>query len=178
MSTDTNEVPRHSFMMRFTIWFSSSRVGQKIYVHLIPPIDRWLMRLSKGKYSISPQGDSEGIGGLALASTVGAKSGKMRHTPLGFANDGDTIVVLASNAARSYHPAWYFNLRKNPNVTITVPGRAPRKYIAAEVPPGPERDRLWNVLLVMNPGFAQYVERAQGRVMPVIHCKPMEAPAG
>lgn len=159
--------------MRFTIWFSSTRLGQLVYVRLVPPLESRLMLWSKGKLSLSPHGDPAGVGGLALLSTIGAKTGKLRHTPLGFARDGDAVVLLASNAARTKHPAWYFNLKKNPKVTITIAGGGQGQYWAEDVPVGAERDRLWRVMCNMNPGFEKYPARTGGRLIPVIHCKPM-----
>ena len=85
--------------------------------------------------SISPHGDPHGVGGLALLSTVGAKTGKLRAYALGFARDGDCVVILASNAARSRHPAWYFNLKKAPRVMITIAEGGQGYYWAEEVPP-------------------------------------------
>jgi deazaflavin-dependent oxidoreductase (nitroreductase family) len=175
MTTAANSPPRYGPIMKATIWFTSTRAGQLIYVRIVPWFDRHLMLWSKGKVSISPHGDPQGVGGLALLSTVGAKTGKLRHTPLGFARDGDCVVILASNAARSRHPAWYFNLKKTPRVMITIAEGEQGYYWAEEVPPGPERERLWRVLCTMNPGFERYPERTAGRVMPVIHCRPLRA---
>ena len=173
MTPDTGTRSEQGLFLRITIWFSSTRVGQLIYVRVIPPIDRWLMLRSHGRWSLSPKGAPEGIGGLALLTTVGAKSGKPRHTPLGFARDGDLIVLVASNAARARPPAWYFNLKSNPAVTIT-PARCRRgSYHAAEIPAGPERDRLWKLACAMNPGFERYPPRTGGRLIPVIHCTPV-----
>ena len=126
----------------------------------------------RDRWSLSPKGEPTRVGGLALLTTIGAKSGKQRHTPLGFAWDGDSIVVLASNGASAHHPAWYFNLKKNPRVTITTSGGNRGDYVATEIPPGDERERLWKVLCRMNPGFDQYVPRTQ-RIMPVILCRPV-----
>jgi len=159
--------------MRATIWFTSTRIGQLVYVRVVPWFDRHLMLWSKGRFSLSPHGDPQGVGGLALLTTVGARTGKLRHTPLGFARDGDCLVVLASNAARSTHPAWYGNLKKTPRVTITIAGGGQAPYWTEEVTPGAERDRLWRVLCTMNPGFERYPERTGGRIMPVIHCRPI-----
>jgi len=161
-------------VMKFTIWLTSTWLGQRIYVRVIPPVDRYLMLWSKGRISLSPKGDPARAGGLALLSTVGARSGKARHTPLGFAWDGANVVVLASNAARSFHPAWYWNIRKTPEVTITIAGGGQAQYHAKEIEPGPERDRLWNLLCIVNPGFEEYTPRTGGRLMPVIHCVPVD----
>lgn len=162
-------------VMRATIWFTSTRAGQLFYVRVVPPIDRRLMLWSKGKRSLSPGTQPNGLGGLALLTTTGSKTGKARHTPLGFAWEGENMVILASNAARSYHPNWYYNLKKTPEVTITVRGGGQGRYVATEIEPGPERDRLWKVACTMNPGFEQYPPRTGGRIIPVIHCIPVES---
>jgi deazaflavin-dependent oxidoreductase (nitroreductase family) len=169
-----NGTPDYGPIMRFTIWFTSTRLGQLIYVRLVPAIDARIMLWSKGKLSFSPKGDPGGAGGLALLSTVGAKTGKIRHTPLGFAWDGDSVVILASNAARSKHPGWYFNLKKTPKVVIRIAGGGQGDYWAEEVAEGAERERLWRLLCKMNPGFEKYPARTQGRVMPVIHCRSIK----
>lgn len=162
-----------SWILRFTIWFTSTRAGQLFYVRAVPPIDRRLMLWSGGRWSFSPPGDPEGLGGLALLTTTGARTGRERHVPLGFAWDGDAIVILASNAARSYNPPWYFNLKKHPEVTILPRNGRPRRYRAAEIPAGPERERLWKIACAMNPGFERYPARTGGRLIPVIHCTPI-----
>ena len=140
--TTTAKNPQRGPIMRATIWFTSTRAGQLIYVRVVPWFDRHLMWWSKGKLSLSPHGDPRGVGGLALLTTVGARTGRLRHTPLGFAPDGDCLVMLASNAARSWHPAWYGNLKKTPRVLVTIAGGGQAWYRAEEVTPGPERERL------------------------------------
>ena len=166
--------PTFGPLIRLTIWFSSTWLGQRIYVRLVPPVDRYRMLWSKGMYSVSPHNDPNGVGGLALLTTLGARSGKIRHTPLGFARDKENLVILASNAARTRHPAWYWNIKKNPEVTVTIAGGGQGRYRADVVEPGPERDRLWSVLCTMIPGFEEYPARTGGRVMPVILCTPIE----
>ena len=174
MTSEPEAAAKRGLILRLTIWFTSTWLGQRIYVRIVPPIDRWLMLRSNGRRSLSPPGKPDTLGGLALLTTIGAKTGKTRHTPLGFAHDGDSIVILASNAARSYHPTWYYNLKKNPEVTLLQSGGRRGRYRAEEVPPGPERERLWKVACAMNPGFEQYPSRTGGRLIPVIHCKPIQ----
>ena len=104
-------------------------------------------------------------------TTTGAKSGKQRHTPLGYARDGEAIVIIASNAAHERNPSWYFNLKANPEVMLTLRGGHQGDYHAREVPQGDERERLWAVACEMYPGFADYQTRAD-RLIPLIHCTP------
>jgi hypothetical protein len=125
MSTgdDTTKVPSASpsFFLGIVQKITMTRVGSWIYGRVVPPIDRVLMVKTKGKRSLSP-GDTGGTGGLALLTTTGAKSGKPRHTPLGYARDGDSIVIIASNAAHERNPSWYYNLKANPEVMLTLRG--------------------------------------------------------
>jgi deazaflavin-dependent oxidoreductase (nitroreductase family) len=175
MSTgdDATNVPSASptFFLRIVQKITMTRAGSWIYGRVVPPIDRVLMVKTKGKRSLSP-GDTGGTGGLALLTTTGAKSGKPRHTPLGYARDGDSIVIIASNAAHEHNPSWYYNLKANPEVMLTLRGGHHGEYRAEEVTQGEERQRLWEVACEMYPGFADYQTRAD-RLIPLIHCTPL-----
>ena len=57
---------------------------------------------------------------LALLTTTGARSGQPHTTPLGYGLDGDRLIVIASNNAAERHPAWYFNIRAHPEVTVEL----------------------------------------------------------
>ena len=77
---------------------------------------------------------------LLLLTTIGARSGLARTTPLGYGMDGDRIVVVAANAGAPAHPDWYHNLRAHPLVTIEL--GAERFQARADVAEGAERARL------------------------------------
>ena len=121
MSTGDDTAQSPSFFLGIVQKITMTRTGSWIYGRVVPPIDRVLMVKTKGKMSLSP-GDTGGTGGLALLTTTGAKSGKQRHTPLGYARDGEAIVIIASNAAHERNPSWYFNLKANPEVMLTLRG--------------------------------------------------------
>src|SRR2546423_15426987 len=57
---------------------------------------------------------------LLLLTTVGAKSGQSRITPLVYTTDGDRMVIVASKAGAPTNPDWYHNLVANPTVTVEV----------------------------------------------------------
>jgi deazaflavin-dependent oxidoreductase (nitroreductase family) len=57
---------------------------------------------------------------ILLLTTVGAKSGLERTTPLGYGRDGGRFVVVAANAGAPRHPDWYLNLVAHPDVTVEV----------------------------------------------------------
>ena len=102
---------------------------------------------------------------LLLLTTIGAKSGQSRTTPLAYTADGDRLLVIASKGGAPTHPDWYHNLVANPEVTVeleteTFPARA-------TVPDGEERDRLFDQMAAQMPGFADY-QRNTTRRIPVV----------
>lgn len=106
-------------------------------------------------------GDYEGKP-LALIITKGAKSGKDRVSPVSYINDGDRIVISATNAGLDYHPQWYKNLQADPNLTVEV--LADRyEGVAIEVD-GEERDRLWAGLVASNRLLGRYESKTTRRI--------------
>ena len=102
---------------------------------------------------------------MVLITTKGAKSGQMRTTPLVYSKDGDRVVIIASMGGAPKHPAWFLNLKANPEVTVEV---GTEKYQArAVVPQGAERDRLFNAQAALMPNFAEYQTKTT-RVIPAV----------
>jgi deazaflavin-dependent oxidoreductase (nitroreductase family) len=102
---------------------------------------------------------------MVLLTTIGAKSGTQRTTPLVYLPDGDRVVVFASMAGAPTNPAWYHNLVANPSVIIEVGDQ--RSGATATVLTGEERDRLYAEQASRMPAFAEYQAKA-GRVIPVV----------
>ncbi|MEO8457041.1 MAG: nitroreductase family deazaflavin-dependent oxidoreductase [Chloroflexota bacterium] len=106
---------------------------------------------------------------MVLLHTKGAKSGKERVNPLMFLPEGDRVIIFASKGGAPAHPDWFRNLKANPDVEAEV---GTEKFAAkAEEITGPERDKLFAEQAKRYPQFAEYVEKAQGRVIPVIALK-------
>jgi deazaflavin-dependent oxidoreductase (nitroreductase family) len=102
---------------------------------------------------------------LLLLTTVGARSGQSRTTPLVYTRDGERYVVIASKGGAPTNPAWYHNLRARPTVTIEV---GEERFDAdASVAEGAERRRLYDQQAALMPGFADY-ERRTDRTIPVV----------
>ncbi|MFI9405091.1 nitroreductase family deazaflavin-dependent oxidoreductase [Nocardia sp. NPDC052316] len=102
---------------------------------------------------------------MVLITTTGAKSGRRITNPLVYLPDGDRIVLIASNGGNDKHPAWYHNLRANPDLTVEI---GTERYAAkAEVVSGTERDELYARMVEIMPGFAEYQEKTS-RVIPVL----------
>lgn len=107
---------------------------------------------------------------LLLLHTTGAKSGQTRINPTAYVRDGARYIIIASNDGADTHPSWYFNLVANPLVTIEVGTETlqARATTAEE----PERTRLYNKMIEMMPGFANYLTQTQ-RTIPVVVLTPM-----
>ncbi|MDO3649553.1 nitroreductase family deazaflavin-dependent oxidoreductase [Nocardia mangyaensis] len=106
----------------------------------------------------------EGRDNMVIITTTGAKTGRAITNPLVFLPDGDRIVLIASNGGADKHPAWYHNLVANPALTVEVPGET---YTAkAELVDDPERTALFDRMVELLPGFAEYREKTS-REIPV-----------
>ena len=108
---------------------------------------------------------------LLLLHHTGAKSGKNRINPLAYQSDDGRYVVFASKGGAPTNPAWYYNLKAQPNVTIEV-GADTIAVVASEATGG-ERERLFRTQAERVPQFAEYEAKA-GREIPVIVLTPSE----
>jgi deazaflavin-dependent oxidoreductase (nitroreductase family) len=84
--------------------------------------------------------------------------------------DGERIVLIGSNFGRARHPAWYYNLRANPEATLSVRGQTDR-YIAREATEA-EREHYWHQAVALYAGYAAYEKRTGGRTIPIMVLTP------
>ena len=102
---------------------------------------------------------------LLLLTTTGARSGEKRTNPLVHTLDGDRVVIIASFGGAPKHPAWFLNIRANPEVTIELPGQT---FTAnAIIPEGEERRRIYDQHAAEMPRFAEY-QAMTSREIPVV----------
>jgi len=106
---------------------------------------------------------------VLLLTTTGRKSGKQRTTPLLYAEDAGRYVVVASVGGAPKHPAWYLNLRGNPEANIQVGDRTLHAH--AETVPAEERARLWAVMTRMYPPYDDYQAKTS-REIPLVTLTP------
>jgi deazaflavin-dependent oxidoreductase (nitroreductase family) len=102
---------------------------------------------------------------LVLLTTVGARTGRPRTSPLAYLTIDGQPVVVASAAGSDKNPDWYHNIRRNPVVTVEV-GEETYQAIAG-VPEGPERDALFARVVAAQPGFGDYQQKTARRI-PVV----------
>ena len=101
---------------------------------------------------------------IILLTTVGAKSGKLRKTPLMRVEHDGEYAVVASKGGAPEQPQWYWNLVANPKVELQD-GADRYDYVAREVT-GDERAVWWDRALVDWPAYANYQTKTD-RVIPV-----------
>lgn len=108
-------------------------------------------------------------GRMLLLDHVGARSGVLRTVPLLYVEDGENLVVVASKGGFPRHPAWYHNLRANPETTVQVgPERRP---VRARVARPEERERLWAKAVAAYRGYEDYAARTE-RQIPLVVLEP------
>jgi len=137
---------------------------QRLMFKLITRIHVFLYRLTGGKLGSEMSGFK-----MLLLTTTGRKSGKKRTTPLAyFAYDGG-YTVTASNGGQPNNPAWFHNLKSNPQATIQV--KAVDMAVLAEQAEGALRKQLWRQLVEQTPVFAKY-EKKTTREIPMLILRP------
>ena len=121
-----------------------------------------IVKLSKGRI----------FGGRTLVLThTGAKSGKVRDTPLMFFKEGGNYLIVASAGGGPRHPGWYHNLMANPETKVMVEGKTVA-VIARDS--GDARSELWEKITTAEPRFATYEDRTD-RTIPVVVLEPVGA---
>ena len=108
---------------------------------------------------------------VIILTTVGAKSGKLRKTPLMRVEHDGEYAVIASQGGAPTHPQWYPNLVANPTVELQD-GPVRTTYTAREVE-GAERAAWWERAVAAFPPYADYQEKTD-RQIPVVVLTPTD----
>jgi deazaflavin-dependent oxidoreductase (nitroreductase family) len=108
---------------------------------------------------------------VILLTTVGAKTGKLRKTPLMRVESNGEYAVVASLGGAPKHPVWYHNIKKNPRVELQD-GPSTRDYDAREVF-GDEKAEWWERAVEAWPEYADYQEKTD-REIPLFVLTPAE----
>jgi len=111
---------------------------------------------------------------IIVLTSVGAKTGKLRKTPLMRVEHEGLYAVVASQGGAPKHPVWYFNLKANPHVELQD-GPTKRDYLARELS-GAEKAVWWERAVETWPDYAKYQARTK-RQIPVFVLEPLEGAA-
>ncbi|MFW2388704.1 MAG: nitroreductase/quinone reductase family protein [Polyangiales bacterium] len=138
--------------------FSVTPVGRWIAQTFAARVDPALYKLSGGRFTSTgpltiPQ--------LTL-TTVGRKSGKSRTVQLGYTEDGEDVLVVASNFGGTNHPAWSHNLDANPAARILL-GSESREVVATRLTDS-EKAILWPKIAQTIPQMKSYVKRTERNI--------------
>ncbi len=109
-----------------------------------------------------------GGGSIVIVTHKGAKSGRVRDTPLMSFREGDDYLIVASAGGDSRNPGWYYNLMANPDAVINDSGTEV-KVRASDA--GPARDAMWEEVVAAAPRFKSY-ESKTDRVIPIVVLTP------
>jgi deazaflavin-dependent oxidoreductase (nitroreductase family) len=107
---------------------------------------------------------------VALIESVGRKSGKHRTHPLICQQDGDKLVLVASKGGIDKHPAWYLNLKANPETNVWWKGQ--KRHVTARDATDAERERLWPMMVEVYKPYEGYQRRTE-RKIPVVVLEPV-----
>lgn len=108
---------------------------------------------------------------VVILTTLGAKSGKIRKSPLMRVTDGNEYAVVASLGGAPKHPVWYYNVKSHPEVELQD-GPVKRDMVAREVT-GDEKAKWWQIAVEAYPPYADYQTKTD-REIPVFVLSPKE----
>ena len=139
--------------------FSGTRLGRLLSVKVVWKVDPYLLRLTRGRLGMGL------VLPTALLETRGARSGAVRRNAVIYFHDEDRVTIIASKAGDASHPAWFHNLRADPDVTFGgIPVRA------TVVVDEEERRRLWTLADRVFAPYATYRRDAAtvNRTIPIV----------
>ncbi len=108
---------------------------------------------------------------VILLTTVGAKSGRLRKTPLMRVEHEGRYAAVASLGGAPKHPVWYHNVKSDPRVELQD-GPVKQDMTAREVT-GAEKAEWWERAVAAYPPYADYQKKTE-REIPVFVLEPSE----
>jgi deazaflavin-dependent oxidoreductase (nitroreductase family) len=159
------DTPPSRFSRQFAS-FSNTRLGRFLSAKIVWKLDPYVLRATGGRFGMGL------VLPTALLETRGAKTGEPRRNGVLYFNDGGTVIIVASKQGLPGNPAWFHNLRANPDVVLGgIPMRA--EIVTDE----DDRRRLWELADRMFAPYADYRREAAkaGREIPIVQLTPREA---
>jgi len=116
--------------------------------------------------------ENPGGGPVIVLTSVGAKTGKLRKSPLMRVEHDGEYAVVASLGGAPKNPVWYYNLTANPHVELQD-GPVKKDYQAREVH-GEEYAAWFERAVAAWPDYADYQKKTT-RTMPIFVLTPLDA---
>lgn len=127
-------------------------------------VNIWVYRKTNGRFGARVKKAP-----VCLVTTTGRTSGLARTVPLIFLEEGDNVILVASQAGMSTHPEWYLNMLASPRVTLDIEGDA--RAMLARTATAEERAAYWPRMVAVYAGYDNYQARTE-REIPVVICTP------
>ena len=108
---------------------------------------------------------------VVIVTNLGARSGKIRKTPLMRVEHEGRYAAVASQGGAPDHPDWYENLRAHPHVELQD-GPHKQDMTARELE-GEERAQWWERAVAAFANYADY-QRKTERQIPVFLLEPVD----
>src|SRR5579872_1651904 len=108
---------------------------------------------------------------IIVVTMRGKKTGKVRKIGLMRVEHGGEYALVGSRGGAPTHPAWVYNLRANPDDVVIQDGSR-RFQVRVRELSGAERDVWWERAVAAFSNYAEYQQRAAGRVIPVFLATP------
>ena len=138
----------------------------KIIFKLFMGMHVFFYRLSGGRF-----GGKLGGAKILILTTMGRKSGKLHTNPVSYFERDGGYLIVASNGGQNTHPAWYHNLKANPDLTIQVADKVIPVH-AEIVTDAAKRAAAWKQVVETAPNFRNY-EKWTAREIPLVLLKPV-----
>ena len=168
---DPSEAPAPPKGFRASGRVLTSRPFRAIGPHVFPPFHRAVNQLTRGRTLLDSAAQP-----MLMLTTTGAKTGKLRETPLAAVPlEEGRFVLVGSNFAREHHPAWSANLIANPDAEIVFHGE--RTPVRARLLEGAEREQRWQTALAWFPAWARY-DAVTERDLRLFELQPVTGPPG
>ncbi|MET9134102.1 nitroreductase family deazaflavin-dependent oxidoreductase [Streptomyces antibioticus] len=106
---------------------------------------------------------------VILLTTRGARSGKIRKTPLMRVEHDGEYALVASKGGAPEHPVWYHNVKADPHVELR--DRTVKQDMTAREVTGEEKERWWERAVAAFPPYAEYQKKTD-REIPVFVLTP------
>jgi deazaflavin-dependent oxidoreductase (nitroreductase family) len=100
-----------------------------------------------------------------LLTTIGRKSREPRELPLIYGTHGDDYLIVASKGGADEPPAWYLNLKVNPEVEVQVKGD--RFTARARDATAEEKPEMWKTMTAEWPAYDDYQKKTE-RPIPIV----------
>jgi len=157
---------RYSPLQSLIHKITSSRPGAWLASRTMHHFDHMFLKLTGGRSTMTSL-----VAGLpvVILTTTGAKSGLPRTLPLLCIRDEQdptTFALIGSNWGQAHYPAWYFNLKANPQATCSIQGEI-GEYMAHEAG-GEEYERFWQYAENTYLGYLLYKQRTGKRRIPIM----------